>query len=343
MPVYIKIIRFVVFVGFTVVYTTTLMAQVITGKVIDAETKQPIEGANIYLNGTYKGTSSNKEGNFTLHTEEHQIPLIISYVGYESKIINHYSDEYFQVSLSRKKNILHEVTIGVTEGMSRADEMAIFLREFIGSTGRDCIISNPDDIYFTYHKKNRELIARADQPLLIHNKLLGYKITYFLSYFNHIPDETMYQGNYFFAEDTTGLAPNEIKKIYRARDEAYFGSRMHFIRSLWADELKENFFDLYITDPANTKFYPDSNRRLYKDIVTTNGAGKAIRLKKEMIIIYLGGKTESSLLDEKELNTSSFIGSNGWFSSDLTWSGEMGVQRVNKLLPFEFEPKKKYR
>src|SRR5471030_1311145 len=126
--------------------------------------------------------------------------------------------------------------------------MRIFLTEFIGSVSKDCTITNPDDIYFTYRRKNDSLTANSDKPLIIQNKKLGYKITYFLTYFKHVAVHTTYQGNYFFEEDTAGLQPKEIKKIIKAREDAYFGSRMHFIRSLWADKLKESDFKVYILD-----------------------------------------------------------------------------------------------
>jgi hypothetical protein len=52
-----------------------LFAQVITGKVIDAENNQPISGASVYLNGTQKGTTSNTDGVFDISSTEKNIPL----------------------------------------------------------------------------------------------------------------------------------------------------------------------------------------------------------------------------------------------------------------------------
>ncbi len=236
-------------------------AQVIKGKVIDATTGNPIPNASIYLNGLSKGTTSNTQGEFALYTNVTKIPLIVSSLGYQPDTIGNYNGKTLTVKLSRRAQVLREVMVGhiVT---TREKQMKIFLTQFIGSRNKDCIIINPDDINFTYHQKNKTLEATVNQPLIIHNKKLGYKITYFLSAFSYSPVqtsypweisdlmETSYKGNYVFEEDTLGLTTAEIKKIRKARDKAYYGSRMHFIRlasagvdwyNLENDRKKNNF------------------------------------------------------------------------------------------------------
>ena len=59
----------------------------ISGKITDSK-NQPIIGANVYLDGTYDGATSDDSGNFSFTTEEtgSQI-LTISYMSYETKTI----------------------------------------------------------------------------------------------------------------------------------------------------------------------------------------------------------------------------------------------------------------
>ena len=85
MPVCMRIIRSIGSIAIFLLFAIPLLAQDITGKVVDADTHNPIAGVTIYLNGTYQGTSSNIEGDFIIHTSESHIPLIVSYVGYESQ------------------------------------------------------------------------------------------------------------------------------------------------------------------------------------------------------------------------------------------------------------------
>ncbi|MBI1770095.1 MAG: carboxypeptidase-like regulatory domain-containing protein [Bacteroidetes bacterium] len=61
--------------------------QIISGKIVDAETGKPISFASVSIVGTSKGTSSNLNGEFTLPVSE-SVSLKITCVGYESVEIN---------------------------------------------------------------------------------------------------------------------------------------------------------------------------------------------------------------------------------------------------------------
>ncbi|OMP31329.1 TonB-dependent receptor [Mangrovimonas sp. DI 80] len=62
----------------------TFSQQLISGTVVDSK-GLPVVGANIYIDGTYDGATSNEEGHFEFETlEEGQVHLIVSYVSYET-------------------------------------------------------------------------------------------------------------------------------------------------------------------------------------------------------------------------------------------------------------------
>ena len=56
----------------------------VSGKVIDAETKQPLQGASIFCVQTTIGTVSNEEGVFALRLPNGGYELCVSFNGYES-------------------------------------------------------------------------------------------------------------------------------------------------------------------------------------------------------------------------------------------------------------------
>ncbi|OZV67664.1 TonB-dependent receptor [Winogradskyella aurantia] len=59
----------------------------ISGKVVDTN-NQPIQGANVYLDGTYDGDTTNDNGDFLFLTEEEgKQVLIVSFLSFESKTI----------------------------------------------------------------------------------------------------------------------------------------------------------------------------------------------------------------------------------------------------------------
>ena len=71
-----------------VIFLLTLMAYgqtAITGTVLDNK-NQPIIGANVYLDGTYDGTTTKEDGKFYFTTDEKgEHALIISFMSYETK------------------------------------------------------------------------------------------------------------------------------------------------------------------------------------------------------------------------------------------------------------------
>lgn len=61
----------------------------ITGKVIDAKSKEPLIGANILINGSNIGTATNLNGEFEIHDiPTAEFSISISMIGYRSKSIN---------------------------------------------------------------------------------------------------------------------------------------------------------------------------------------------------------------------------------------------------------------
>ena len=73
-------------ITFTILFITTILfsQNTISGKVIDEKGK-PISGANIYIEGTYDGTSSDESGDFSFetNTKGNQI-LVISFLVFET-------------------------------------------------------------------------------------------------------------------------------------------------------------------------------------------------------------------------------------------------------------------
>ena len=60
----------------------------ITGKVVDAETKEGLHGASFFAQNTTKGTTTDKDGVFNLSLDNGGYELVISFTGYESQSVN---------------------------------------------------------------------------------------------------------------------------------------------------------------------------------------------------------------------------------------------------------------
>jgi len=99
---------------------------------------------------------------------------------------------------------------------------------------------------------------------------LGYKITYYLDKFEYYKrtKSFVYKGNLIFNQD---LATNNPEKsdIERRRKNTFHGSRMHFFRALWLNDLKSTGFVVYnsisnFLDYSNIVFEDDRHRKFLR-------------------------------------------------------------------------------
>jgi len=237
----ILIHKLLLIICISIILPFTLCAQVISGKVMDAGTGEPLPNANIFLAGTLTGTITNKSGNFELDTKGNvSIPLVISFVGYRTLVL---PPDYFNtqstVQLYEKPERLEEIDVNqIPCSLSRKEMLRRFKKEFLGTSAyaASCKILNEDDIYLFYNDSTQVLHGRAKNPLIIINRMLGYRITYLLESFRMSEEGTKYRGYHNFDE----LEPeihNLKKSITDNREKAYIGSVMHFIRSLYYDNI----------------------------------------------------------------------------------------------------------
>tara|TARA_R110002096_G_scaffold425378_2_gene633981 strand:+ start:14968 stop:16338 length:1371 start_codon:yes stop_codon:yes gene_type:complete len=96
--------------------TYTFFGQNIEGKVIDAETKDPIENVSVYFKNLAIGTTTNKKGYFSLKTDSDYKTLYsisFSIIGYYGKSITFtkLKKNNFIINLSKKTEQLEEVRL----------------------------------------------------------------------------------------------------------------------------------------------------------------------------------------------------------------------------------------
>ncbi len=322
------------------IYLTTLLllclytatAQEIVGVVIDCDTEEPIPFANVYLEGTYQGESTNASGEFVFYlpTANRGMPLIISSIGYETAVVERperTNGTRIRICLREKSYELEEVTVSPDE-MSRPEKWALFLEAFIGASrnARDCEVLNPDVVQLRWHEREQTLEGWADRPIRIHNRSLGYFIEYELDEFNYTEGRTQYYGHYRFQPDTT-LSTKELRQTKRRRRQAYFGSRMHLIRSLFSGETYRSGYRL-----MDAELSPQTPSALLEE------ADGFIYLQPtdKLQVWYIGGnhRAQTILVPHQE----TLILANGYYDArSVQWSGAMSTLRVGDLLPFEYE------
>ncbi len=87
--------------------TASVFAQ-ISGRVVDAETVEPLPGATVVVEGTTTGVTTGFDGTFTLDASEGDI-LVVSFVGYEELEVT--AEDGMVIYLSPGENVLGELVV----------------------------------------------------------------------------------------------------------------------------------------------------------------------------------------------------------------------------------------
>jgi hypothetical protein len=303
--------------------------QIVKGSIKDKKTRSKIGFASIHVSGTFVGVNSDQDGKFVLDISKYaSMPITISAIGYYSVTLTDFStDEPIIIYLTPKLYELKEVVISAKSLASkRKQNLKIFKHEFLGTTANSlkCKILNEGDITFNYDSDKDTLKAYASKPILIDNRALGYTIIYYLDKFEYYRknNSLFFDGSIFFKKDLT-LEETQNQAFERRRKQAYLGSRMHFFRVLWENDLDSSGFMINNSSYDSLKF---------QDIVIQENKKKFLRYPES---IYINYYTQSS--DVAFLKNQVYFNKNGYFDPrGLIWQGDMALYRLADQLPFEY-------
>jgi hypothetical protein len=217
------------------------------GQVIDRDKGTPVPKANVFLNNTSIGTSTNDQGEFELAVPKGKIDLVVSSIGYET--FNQTIDPasiagLLVIKLKLRVEQMDTVVIEPFEKNGWENWGAFFISNFLGTPdlARNCRIVNTEVLRFRHSKENSELTVIALEPLIIENKELGYTLRYQLETFS-FSFKTRYlliTGYPFFTPMDGSNAKKQ--KWDQKRREVYSGSLLHFMRSVYANKIVEEGF-----------------------------------------------------------------------------------------------------
>lgn len=319
------------FIYFLSLISFNIQAQIIKGRVLDKVTHKPVVFANVYFNGTIiTGSTTDSLGYFRLKQQDNHIPFYVSFMGYKTQRIKNYSsNKNLTIYLNPISFNLPFVELNYSKSYRRKKER-IFKREFLGTTSlaHYCTIENINQIRLVFSKDKKTLYGYSNKPIVINNRYLGYKIKYYLNQFYYRRDTVFFQGSYYFKEIKI-IDSIALKKIKKHRKSVYLGSKMHFIRALYNNRLKEERYT--VLEGNRLKFVADS--------VLNKKHNNYIKIK-DFLIIYFRDD-DNAVTKLYQLTDSIYISKNGYYSPyGILWKGYMGNQRIPELLPFDYKPDK---
>ena len=338
----------------------------ISGKVIDAVSKQPLQAASVFAQNTTQGAATDAAGNFKLGLPNGGYDLVITFTGYqtETKRITtaDAADKNIVIELKQKEKAMEDVVVRSTgevkDGWEKYGDF--FIENFIGKTenSKNCSIKNKEAVHFYFSKKRNRLKVLATEPIEIENNALGYSIKYTVDSFTYEYNTqvSLYTGYPLFTEmQTTDTAKQHLWAVNRVK--AYNGSLLHFMRSLHQKKLKEEGFEIQFLIKNNDKetafpllnFYGAVN---YTKDDSTNTV-EVMPNQNDVVLIYNKALPEENYLianpDEPakfQMSVLSFIPKqsliieeNGYYfeQTDIIINQYLGWKKMADMLPYDYK------
>ncbi|HEY5367402.1 MAG TPA: carboxypeptidase-like regulatory domain-containing protein [Hanamia sp.] len=338
----------------------------VKGKVIDKNTRLPLQGASVFAQNTTIGEATDSAGNFSIYLPEGGYSLATTYTGYETETIriNHATslNDSLVIELNPDQKSLEAVTIVINPEVKNRWEKygSFFTDNFIGQTkfAKQCVIKNPEVLHFYFSKKNDKLKVLAKEPLIVDNFALGYTLKFAIdSFTNYYHTHTNLFIGYPLFEKMQGDSAQQ--KVWdKNRASAYKGSMLQFMRSLYSQTLEDEGFQLQFIVKNNGQDYPIPLEDLYGAInYQIDDSTNVVAFRpnqQEVAVIYTDATPEKIYLDmdstvNKNFQLSTlifpkdetfYIEQNGFFydQEDLITNGYLGFKKMGDMLPYDYEP-----
>ncbi|MCH7783157.1 carboxypeptidase-like regulatory domain-containing protein [candidate division KSB1 bacterium] len=295
---------FPILVAFSVSFGQTGQVNVkytmLTGRVTDAATGEPLVGASVYLANSTKGAASDVDGFYAiLKVPPGNHTVIVSYIGYETgtKTVLAGSEDYYEIDFRLRQSILEleEITVTAQAEIDWKKHLRTFTREFLGTSenAKETEIVNPEVLDFTVDDNRDIFTATARDIIQIENNALAYTIYFLLKEFVIQNGQTRYKGIHIFIPYDAQNA-DELKKWDKNRKKAYDGSINHFLASLVAGTIEEEGFSLLSIPRLPDETYPpissvDPGTLIYSNDISYN---KEIRFDDILQVVYIDEPVE---------------------------------------------------
>ena len=339
----------------------------VTGKVISTETSLPLQGASVFAQTTTIGTATDADGNFKLLLPNGGYDLVVTFTGYntETKRVTTGDGENKNIvfQLKQKEKEMLEVSVVATSEVKDGWEKygSFFLDEFIGKTtnSKSCTIKNPDVLKFYFSKRKNRLKVLATEALQIENKALGYNIKYALDSFTHeyTTEISLYTGYPLF-DEMTAIDDAQQLQWNHARQQAYKGSILHFMRSVYNKNLKEQGFEIQLIVKTEARqiavALKDAYTALHYEKDDSTNTVKILPNQNDVGVLYIKEKPAQEFIKvnpgepvDFQFSMISFlpkqsiiIEQNGYYfeQNELSISAYWTWAKVADVLPYDYVP-----
>lgn len=338
----------------------------IKGVLIDAETKDPLPFATVFLSNTTFGSVTDLKGVFSLtNIPTGEYELVVSFLGYQTVqrqvLVEKGKLLLLELIMTPELIDLKENVVEDKRDKSWYANLKIFENYFLGTSinAKNSKILNSKVLIMDDQTKPGHLLVSAKEPIIIENPNLGYQISFVLQSFECNPKEERwsYFGFPYFEE--MEVPARRVSWVSKNRDRAYFGSMTHFLQAVYQDKLEAEGFEVFLVNRMR------GEDQLYKEVVsdvkvTTSDMflrdekGKAYFHYRKPIFIRYNRETEETAFSMRYSQARSpfqitkFIllvqrirlEQDGRYfpASGIYTEGYMAWERVADLMPFGYVP-----
>ena len=327
---------------------------------------------NVFINNTTIGAITALDGTYEIKGKiPSNIELVASFVGYVTKVVEVSFENRSLVTidflLEPLQSVLSEVELKSRRDRVWERNLSRFEDVFIAVpddpiAARLVQILNPWVIDFEQVKVGKGanyVKATAQEPIIVDNNALGYKIEFYLQDYRWSKTSSRYYGQVFYAEKT----PKDEKEaqLWRENRESSFqGSSRHLIQSIIVNQADAQEFRMYesVEAPLGRERTNSFDVEFGETILPFPvDSVRRVSLENGNFRIFWPQRVEIHYLKKYALNEyyvdfyhpiSWIIAPNGYFDvyrdgipahpTQLVLSGRMGRQRVARSLPYDFVP-----
>ena len=308
--------RFILVVLLVMPLVALAQQVIISGRVIDSETLQPIPFAHIFIVNTSNGGTTDIEGNFSFTSDDYGTAgLIVSFVGYETyKKQLKFSGATLILGTIRLKpgTELDEVVVKGSRDKQWEKDLKKFKTIFLGNDefAAECTIQNPWMVDLQVEQKTGTLQGKSIAPMVIINKALGYEVSFNLRRFTSNSDGYSIEGDAWF-KNMEAETKQERDRWTRNRETVYRRSVTNLLKAIVNHKINNEGFILYTELPGqNTTFarfprFPDNvgTKIMIADTTTlaTSQAGTdkfLLSFKGRLEIHYRYGKLQQRVYND---------------------------------------------
>ena len=339
----------------------------ISGKVIDANTRLPLPAASVFAQNSTIGTATDTAGNFKLRLPNGGYNLVITFTGYETVTrritTGDTDDKSIIIDIRPREKSMEDVVIKSSSELKDGLEKygSFFLDNFIGKTANsmDCVVKNKEALKFYFSKKRNRLKVLASAPIEIENKALGYRIKYTLDSFTHDynSQSSTYSGNPLFEEIPVSDSIQQLA-LHEKRIKAYKGSILHFMRSIYNQTLKQEGFEIQFIVNYNNIDTAIHLKDFYGALnYSKDDSAQVVEFfpnQQQVAVLYNKEKPDPAYLLQSEYPAKDFqlsiitipakkvitIEQNGFYydQNDITITGYWSWGKVADMVPYDFKP-----